>query len=88
MARNSWESYQSCYKKASDFIEQLNIDPDWSAFYDILHRVIWHDGFDPVRWIIGNHDLIEKISKYEEITNIPEETWEEIKISLNKLIRR
>ena len=88
MAENSWESYKSCFESANDFIQQLHINPDNCALYDTLHKVIWHDGFDPVRWINGNHDLIERLSRYREITNLSDEIKEEIRVSLNKLIRK
>lgn len=86
MAKNSWEAYKSSYRKANQFFEKLNITPGCFALFDVLHNVIWHEGFDPVRWINENHTLIEKISKYHEITDLPNEINEEIRISLNKLV--
>ncbi len=84
-SNSSKNSYIYGMRKAIAYLENLPIDPNDNAVWDVLHQVIWHKGVDRVRWINENKELIERIIPFEHLYQMPENLFDEVVTSIRAL---
>lgn len=52
--------------EAASFLERLPIDDSPNPVLWCLHQVIWHYGYDRIRWITNNKKFVEKVALLSE----------------------
>lgn len=78
-------SYINSLENSKTFLEQLPVDEDTNAIWDILHLARWHKGIDWVRWINENKELVLKLIKYDYFSKCPDTLKDEVWDSIYKL---
>jgi hypothetical protein len=81
-------SYLSRLKETQMFLENLDIDHNNNALWEVLHDASWHQTLDWVIWIEHNKKTIKKIIKYQWVTEFPIELKNEINESFLEIITR
>jgi hypothetical protein len=51
-------------KNTHSFLEELNINPEINALWEIIHIIRWHKGIDWVMWLNHNKELVGEIIEH------------------------
>jgi hypothetical protein len=71
--------------KAKEYLENLPIEPETNALWDVLHQASWHHGIDWVMWVEFNNELVRKIIPYTCQGAIPNDVKREIRVSFREI---
>lgn len=69
--------------EAKKFLEQLSVDANTNALWDILHSASWHEGIDWIVWLEDNRDIINEVIKYPYVSDLPLELKQSVWRSIN-----
>lgn len=78
-------SYKYCLQQALNYLNQLQIDENTNALWDILHIIRWHKAIDYVMWLDDNKDLVAQIIPYPYFKDVPDSTKDLVWQSIQKL---